>query len=728
MKKKFLVIMLGLLMVGFAFTGCSNGSDEAACESPLASVSFDAASGGDKVITIKHTVAAVDSLWWSYTATWKGGSGVTPVGAKATETEVQSGAGIGKISDFTPGLWSFNLYAYGSSSDRSNKTNCIYFGSSGDVTLNGGADNPISVSVDYTTGSTGTIALGTINFKGGSGTYTIDKITVDGTDKTTSLSDDKKLTGISVGEHTVYIRYKDADNYYGATCMVKVDSGVTTTISGQLDFKKEVPAAPVVTGVAPTTAGGSDGKITGLASTTKYEYSSNDGSSWSDVTDNSTAINGLTAGSYKVRVKETSKVPTGKEASVTVPARYAVTFDMQGHGTPVAQQAIVHGEKVTEPSAPTASGCIFEGWFKEAGCTNAWVFATDTVTATTTIYAKWVDSGSAGFVAGLPVGITLDYTSNGTVFPDFEAESVTIKTGDTAFTFEGATLDGKTLAGFYTDTACTNKVANANGTLVASVTDYTDSNGKWTKTTATTLYAKWNGAGVLTGSFSVSATKTVNFSKGNLYWDGSAYKFEANQYDIATSWNASHVSHFFWSKTESVARAETYPDGGATSSDVLFTNGTEETPNSGFTVNGETGKFRALSYSEWGYLVSTRTNAASLWGGATVCGVAGYVFMPDGWSGSGFTSGNSSGNSTNTYDADGWAEMEAAGAVFLPAAGYRIGTSVNSVGNYGFYWSSTAGDSDYAFYLYFDSSSSVGPADFGHRVHGHSVRLVCGEN
>ena len=43
-------------------------------------------------------------------------------------------------------------------------------------------------------------------------------------------------------------------------------------------------------------------------------------------------------------------------------------------------------------------------------------------------------------------------------------------------------------------------------------------------------------AGALPGKFSVSATKQVYFSKGNLYADGDkALHFEANQYDSANS-------------------------------------------------------------------------------------------------------------------------------------------------------------------------------------------------
>ena len=68
---------------------------------------------------------------------------------------------------------------------------------------------------------------------------------------------------------------------------------------------------------------------------------------------------------------------------------FAVTFNMQDHGDAIDPQNIVSGGKVTEPTAPTATDFDFGGWYKEAGCTNAWDFANDVVTETTVLYAKW---------------------------------------------------------------------------------------------------------------------------------------------------------------------------------------------------------------------------------------------------------------------------------------------------------------------------------------------------
>ena len=69
---------------------------------------------------------------------------------------------------------------------------------------------------------------------------------------------------------------------------------------------------------------------------------------------------------------------------------YQVTFDLQGHGDAIDPQTINHGELASEPSpAPTAVGYTFGGWYKEAGCSNAWNFSTDKVTDALVLYAKW---------------------------------------------------------------------------------------------------------------------------------------------------------------------------------------------------------------------------------------------------------------------------------------------------------------------------------------------------
>ena len=222
-------------------------------------------------------------------------------------------------------------------------------------------------------------------------------------------------------------------------------------------------------------------------------------------------------------------------------------------------------------------------------------------------------------------------------------------------------------------------------------------------------------AGALAGEFTVNAKgKKVYFSKGNLWADTSGdspvYYFETNQYGLQSSWGTSHVSHFYWSKTASVAYAQSYSDGSAADGDVFFTNAAEETAKSDFTVNGVTGKYRTLSKDEWKYLFNNHSNKL-----ASVNGVMGYVIAPDGFSG----------ELADTYADD--AALAADNLVFLPAAGYRRDSRVRDVGGNGNYWSSTARGSTDANFVFFSSSYLI-LDNHDCRDDGCSVRLITESN
>lgn len=66
-----------------------------------------------------------------------------------------------------------------------------------------------------------------------------------------------------------------------------------------------------------------------------------------------------------------------------------ITYDSQG-GSTVASVLSEKDQVVTKPTDPTKDNYTFGGWYKEAACTTAWDFDTDVLSATTTLYAKWV--------------------------------------------------------------------------------------------------------------------------------------------------------------------------------------------------------------------------------------------------------------------------------------------------------------------------------------------------
>lgn len=112
-----------------------------------------------------------------------------------------------------------------------------------------------------------------------------------------------------------------------------ITSDATTTVE-----KADGPAAPTgLAGVAPTTDGGSDGKITGTADTMEYSTDSSF-TNPAGTACSATETTGLTAGTYYVRVKETTTHKAGAYATVTVPAYsatpvYSVSLDATGTHT-----------------------------------------------------------------------------------------------------------------------------------------------------------------------------------------------------------------------------------------------------------------------------------------------------------------------------------------------------------------------------------------------------------
>ena len=220
-------------------------------------------------------------------------------------------------------------------------------------------------------------------------------------------------------------------------------------------------------------------------------------------------------------------------------------------------------------------------------------------------------------------------------------------------------------------------------------------------------------------AFSVSAEKQVTFSKGNLQYTRSSdtWSFAENQWDMIGINNMTGGS---------VSSDPTYGDSkkGTALADKIDLFG-------GSTGTTDPNTWRTLSYDEWDYLLNTRSNASSLKGVAQVNGVNGLILLPDDWTcpagvtyKSGFHSnyGEDYYAAYQTFTAEQWSKLEAAGAVFLPAAGYRFGWFVYCVQDHGYYWSATENDSFRAYYLDFRwNGASMGD---GYRLNGLSVRLV----
>ena len=250
------------------------------------------------------------------------------------------------------------------------------------------------------------------------------------------------------------------------------------------------------------------------------------------------------------------------------------------------------------------------------------------------------------------------------------------------------------------------------------------------------------------GVFSVSADKQVTFSKGNLQYTQSTntWAFAENQWDYIGTDNVTGGSissdPTYGDSKEGTALADKVDLFGWSTSATNFGVSTSKDNNdyTGSFVDWGTNKigndapntWRTLTYNEWEYLLNNRPNATSLKGVAQVSGVNGLILLPDNWvcpKGVTFKSGFHSSFGVEyyaayqTFTADQWSKLEAAGAVFLPAAGFRYGTSVYHVQRNGNVWSATEFDSNLAYNLNFRSDATYMYYNYN-RSFGPSVRLV----
>lgn len=236
----------------------------------------------------------------------------------------------------------------------------------------------------------------------------------------------------------------------------------------------------------------------------------------------------------------------------------------------------------------------------------------------------------------------------------------------------------------------------------------------------------------LPGSFSVGSLPgdKVQFSRGNMYWDGQIGKFkmETKQWKpvmYLTFCNPDNMKFFFWSSDAEVARSLSYDDGYISSNDVLFTNQNVDSPNPDFVAEGEK-DWRVLSYAEWTYLLDSRLG--NRFAKARLNDVNGLLIYPDDYSG--VTSGQGIGTANSksasfpsqSIPSDTWAVMESNGVVFLPASGYRNEGTLYGYDQSGRYWTSSRYDNNRAYVVYFSKSSLT--INYDNRSYGYSVRLV----
>ena len=258
--------------------------------------------------------------------------------------------------------------------------------------------------------------------------------------------------------------------------------------------------------------------------------------------------------------------------------------------------------------------------------------------------------------------------------------------------------------------------------------------------------------GAIDGKFTINADgDQVYFSQGNLQYIGSAntpyWKFADNQWDVlgtTTGQNSSDQNVdrdlFGWGTSGYNHGANCYqPWSTSTSYSDYYAYGSytynlyDQTGQADWGYNpisnggNQANQWRTLTTNEWVYVFNSRTTSSGIrYAKAKVNNVNGVILLPDDWSTSYYTLGNTNSTgasfSSNTISATQWSTLEQYGAVFLPATGDRDGTY--DVGGYGYYWSASYLDSNYVYFVNFGDSYLYPQDDFGGRSFGFCVRLA----
>lgn len=431
------------------------------------------------------------------------------------------------------------------------------------------------------------------------------------------------------------------------------------------------------------------------------------------------------------------------------------TFNVTGNRTLVAQFQM-QSYTISASASPSYGGTVSGG-----GTYNHGQSCTLTASpATGYTFVKWTKNGTQ---VSTNASYTFTVTGSASYVAHFQANSYTISVS--ANPSNGGTVSG---GGTYTyGQSCTvHASANSgytftnwtvNGSQVSTNANYT-----FTVTSNRTLVAHFTynpqaPTGAINGLFSVSATQQVWFSQGNLQYKASTntWRFATNQWDYVgesngnisstyngwidlfgwgtSGWNCGNTYYHPWDYDYS--DGSLYGPPGRYDLTGSYANSDWGYYNSISNGGNTTHQWRTLTYSEWDYLFNMRSTTTGIrYAKAKVNNVNGVILLPDNWSNSYYslsaTNTNDASFSSNVISASTWTNsLVVHGAVFLPAAGSRLGNNYFfSVGDLGSYWSASdqiGGGSDAnaaCLVSFWDSFFSM---SYGGREEGRSVRLVC---
>lgn len=212
--------------------------------------------------------------------------------------------------------------------------------------------------------------------------------------------------------------------------------------------------------------------------------------------------------------------------------------------------------------------------------------------------------------------------------------------------------------------------------------------------------------------------KKVIFSPGNLQYQASTHtwRFAKNQYDYIGS-NNSNISSYYSGWIDLFGWGTGDRPTLSSDNDKLYYSFIDWGINPISNGGNQSNQWRTLSNYEWSRIEENHFIVP-----ATVCHKQGVILFPQYWKQPTDIPVKlkvDNGYETNTYNATQWRQMEVAGAVFLPAAGYRKVKDYHS--GEGGYWSSYSGTTEALLFIISDSGGKMA-SNYPHI--GRSVRLV----
>lgn len=241
----------------------------------------------------------------------------------------------------------------------------------------------------------------------------------------------------------------------------------------------------------------------------QWKINRNDGNGWIEISGASAASYTTSAVDencdgyqYKCVVSNGDIEVDSNSVTLTI-KKYTVSFDTKGSGI-IATQRVVKGGKASEPTTPPKTGYIVGGWYSTDNYStdSKWNFASSTVSANITLYAKWLSTdagiteisvnGTAGQINGTDITVVLPY---GSTISSSLSVAVTQATGATytqpasvdngsTWTFTVTAEDGSTTKDYTVNVSVAANPAEGNQTDVDAAKSIIE-NYNWTVTQET---------------------------------------------------------------------------------------------------------------------------------------------------------------------------------------------------------------------------------------------------